>query len=123
MNEPENPFKASAELKSAESQYSGQVEIRRDPDIYEIGKFATNSLVLGVLGFLLCMPYFFSPFAIYSGNRALKMIDSLGKGEEFRRRARNGRRLGMLALSLLAIVFVGFLCTALAQLFLIKAGQ
>ena len=123
MSEPENPYQASADLPSSESSNNEQAVVRKDPDIYEIGKFANNSLVLGALGYILCMPYFFSPFAIYSGNRALKMIDSLGKGEEYRRRARNGRRLGISALVLLAILFVVFLGTAILQVFLQGAGQ
>jgi hypothetical protein len=76
---------------------------------------ASTALALGVAGllggFLLCLPFFLSPFAWLTGRRVVREIDASGGRYGGREQARAGYLCGVIGSVLLAAitaVLVGF---------------
>lgn len=76
---------------------------------------ASTALALGVAGllggFLLCLPFFLSPFAWITGRRVMREIDASGGRYRGREQARVGYVCGVVGsvlLAALSTVLIGF---------------
>ena len=101
MTTGENPFQ-SPRSSASPANVNGLRSDEFDQVLWEIKKQSRNGIVMAIAGILLCLPYICSPIAIYSGKRALRMMDEHNRGREFERTAKRAIQLGYL-LSLIHI--------------------
>ncbi|MEZ6136505.1 MAG: DUF4190 domain-containing protein [Pirellulaceae bacterium] len=85
-----------------------------DPKLLgEIKSQATTALVVGIIS-LFCFGIILAPFAIYRGNKAKKLIDQSGIGQEHRGLAQAGFIIGIIALVLNIIGILFYVLAAVA---------
>lgn len=105
----ENPFRDDPQVNPYQSPQSPFQMGAQQPNLAllkEISRQATTALVVGIIGFF-CFGIVLGPFAIYRGNKALRLIRENNIGFEHKGNATAGMIIGwiVLALNVLGLLF------------------
>jgi hypothetical protein len=109
---PQNPYQAPMQADPYGLAPDSAYRIQR-----EIASQATTCLVVGILS-LVCagiIGIFLAPFAIYRGNKALRLIRQHNIGHEHSGSATAGKIIGIVSLSLHLVGLLGYVLLILGM--------